>query len=226
MPNIRPFQLNAMAALPMVGMLYISGVSANLETVVIDGRTYEFTDGALIGDVQINVPNGSNAAVSAAGVVAAVNGDALATVEALVIGGDVVAFVGIVPGVAALTLVETMVNGIVNTGATMVGGVAESRLALVPGAYAVEASDVTALAAVLGTSEVVLGAFPSTTMPRLLSYHCRRAGVDLSLADARLRMAQLAGGTNFWALIYREPAGGALLAAADEITFVLGVPAV
>lgn len=221
MPPIQHWQLNVAPATPRVGYVYISGVTANTETIVINGRTYEFTDGALVGDVQINVPNGSNAAVSITGAVAAINGDAARTVEAIDLGGDVMGLIGRTPGAAALTLAETMGNGAVSA-AVMTGGAADAYAGRVFGEYTVTAQDVTTLASGLGTAQIGLFGFPSTTQPAIVNFQVRTAtGVLRNMTDGIVVMRQI--NANQWMLCYVEPAGGALLVATDIVSFDLAV---
>ena len=233
MPPLRPFQVSAMLALSAVGYFYISANTVTEgDTISIGGRTYEFHNGAVpvAGNVAIDMSaHGAgawNANDAVAHAVVAINADANRTVEAADIGGNVIGLVTRTPGATNPAIADTVdaTACLWPSAFVMVGGTAEGRLAIVPGLYTMTAQDVTTLASGLGTAEIVLGAFPSTTAPRLLAVLVRRAGAFVDLADGILTLRQVA--TNYWVLCYAEPAAGALLAAADVVDFVLGVPGV
>jgi len=231
---LRPWQVNQMRAVPAVGYVEFSG-GGNIsdgDTLSIGGRTYEFDTaadpGVFVGDVRVNVSGGAALAQAVTALVAAVNGDAARTVDALDIGGDVVAFVHRTPGTGGnIALAETVDAGnkMVVSAALFTGGVAEGLFSLQPNRYTVTAVDATTLARVLGTSEIVLAGFPSTTAPRLFGATCRTAaGAWKDLTDGILTFRQV--NANYWILCYAEPAAGALLVATDVIDFLIGIQAV
>lgn len=229
MPPLHPWQLNLYRATPAVGYLYVSGNSADAETITIGATVYTFNSLGAPGGTDIVIPNGSNAAVTTAGIVTTINAHAARVVNAINLGGDVVGVVHRTPGVAGnVAVAETMINGAWCGAAgvgPLVGGAAEALCSILPGTYTVTAQDVATLASNLGTAQIVLGAFPSTTEPRVLSVVARTAaGAIIDLADGIFTVQQV--NATWWALLYAEPAGGPLLAATNVVTFVLAVPGV
>lgn len=233
---LRPWQVNQQLAAPAVAYVEFSGGGNMLDgdTLSIGGRTYEFdtavAPGAIVGNVRVDISGGATLAQSITALVAAVNGDASRTVDALDIGGDVVAFVHRTPGTAGnIAIAETVDvgNQMVVSGANFTGGQAEGRLSLQACRYTITAADVTTLLRTLGTTEIVIAGFPSTTAPRLFALAADTSaagGAWIDLTDGILTFRQV--NTNFWVLCYAEPAAGALLAATNVLDFLVGVPGV
>lgn len=131
-----------------IGYVRFSGVTADGETVTINGRVYEFDTGGAVapGSVLVDISGGNSATQSATALAAAITGDGGAVVDALVdTAGTVVLLVG-KSAVTAFTLAETLGNGVVS-GATMPGGVAAADRYLAAGEYTVTAADVLTWAA-------------------------------------------------------------------------------
>ena len=126
-----------------VGYVRFSGVTADGETVTINGRVYEFDTGGAVapGSVLVDISGGNSATQSATALAAAITGDAGAVVDALVDTlGRTVLLVG-KSATTAFTLAETLGNGVVS-GATMPGGAAADDRYRVFGSYNVAAAEV------------------------------------------------------------------------------------
>ena len=227
---LRHFQLNQLAAQPAIGYVLITGGgTADGDQVGVAGRLYEFdTNAAIAGQVAVDVSGGANAAQSITALVAAINGDAQRVVDALDGGGNVCVLVHRTPGTGGNVALTNPVDGggtIDISAATLVLGAAEGRLSLVPFARTITAQDVAALVLALGTAQVPLCAFPSTTQPQLFSSHARSAtGADIALVDGQFTFQQI--NANQWVLLYNEPVAGALLGANNVITGLIGVSGV
>lgn len=218
---IHPWQVNQQRAVPAHGYISFTGNSADGETFSIGGRVYELDPlgVAAVGDVAITVANGANAVVTAAAVVVGINADAARTFDAVALGGTIVGLVARTPGVTLAALAETLGNGVVS-GANTLGGAAESLLSLQSSNYVVTATDVTTLAITLGTSEITLASFPSTTAPRLKALAVRTAaGAIKDVTDGILTIRQ--ANADQWCVCYAEPGGGALLVAGDTIDILV-----
>lgn len=221
--SIQYHQVDTYDGAPAVGYVLFTGNSADTETVTINARVYEFDTNAMItGNVAVDISGGNNAAQSTAAFVAAVNGDASRVVDALDGGGNIAVLVARAKGATGnYTLAGTLANGAVSA-ATMTQGAAANRIKTVSGSYAITAQDVTTLAVTLGTSEIPIAAVHSTTQPVLIGAQARTAaGAVISLVNGIFPIAQV--NANFWKLGYVEPAGGALLAATNVISFQLSV---
>ena len=108
--------------------------------------------------------------------------------------------------------------------AFMVGSTAAADRSLAYGFYTVTAADVTTMAPGGANGEIVIAGIPSTAAPTLLSAEVRDInGVHKSKASVGVRLAQSGG--NEYALCVQEGGGAAVLAAADVITFLVGVTA-
>jgi|GEM_PF-1622640 len=216
------------------GWIRISNAVADGDRISINGRIYEFDTAAPPGAIgaganvrvgvsgaggdQANTPAGCEAALADA-----INSDASAVVWATAMGGaGFVALVAKVVGTAGnYAIVDTVDTGNVITlsAATLVGGAAEAPQTKVERAYVITAADVVALAATLGTSEVPIMTFPSSTTATLFGVSARSAAgrsIDLDGATFTLRTTGTGGG-GFQVLCMAENAGGALLAAGDIV---------
>ena len=72
-----------------VGYFYLTGVAANAETLVINGRTYEFTTGGgIVGDVAADITADQTADNACTVLAAAINGDGTRVVDAVVMAGN------------------------------------------------------------------------------------------------------------------------------------------
>ncbi len=130
-----------------VGYIRHTGVSADTETVTIDGRIYEYdTDGAITGDVVVDISGGNSATQSAAALAAAINGDSAAVVEAYVAPDTVTVVLVGKAAVTAFALATTVANSVISA-AAMVGGRAAGDRYLAVGRYTVTARNVTDWAA-------------------------------------------------------------------------------
>jgi hypothetical protein len=206
-----------------VGYFELTGAVADTETVVINGRTYEFdTGGAITGDVLVNVTADQTADAAITALVAAINADALRTVNSVAWVGNTdvssgCSFVGIGPVAGVnVTLVETCGNGAVG-GTPAVGGVNDQDRDAFFGQYAVTAADVVTLALAAGNSVPIAG-LPTTVAPTLCGLVCRTAaGVVKSLATVAFTLVQ--ANANFFILTVDD--GAAVLANGDLIGFYL-----
>ncbi len=205
-----------------VGYFYLTGAAADTETVVIQGRTYEFdTNAAITGDVTVDITADQTADAAITALVAAINADGTRTVDAIAWAGnsDVssgCSFIHATGGAVNPTLVETCGNGTVSA-AACVGAAALANRDLWAFSYTVTAQDVTTLALAAGNSVIIAG-FPTTVAPTLAGLVCRTAaGVVKSLATVQFVLAQV--NANFIALTVDD--GAAVLATGDVIGFTL-----
>lgn len=233
MTPMRPWQVASERAQSAVGYVYFSGGNiTDVDTISIGGRTYEFSnDAAGAANVICNCGGILPAApaVPLAAMVVAINADALRTVDAVNVGGasGLIALITRTPSATLPALAVTVLTvggAIVVSAATMTGGLAETYCSFYPKNYTITAADVTSLALILGTSTIPIAAFSSTTTPRITGLLARRGNAILNLTDAIVTAVQV--NANFWLVTYAEPAGGAILQAADVITLTLGVPSV
>lgn len=226
MPPVLPHQLRTFLAQSAVGYFQVAGNTTVTDFLTIGTRTYEATV-AGVGTHDVNIVFGAGPDAPAVAIpkwVAGINADASRTVDALADPGNTGFFlVTRTPGATnpALAASVTVGGAIVRSAATMLGGQAATFQSLVENRYTVTAQDVTTLGTTLGTAEIVLGAFPSTTEPHILGVTVRRANAIVDLADALIRMRQV--NANYWVLVYAEPAGGALLANGDVIDYSLAI---
>lgn len=214
-----------------VGWVRITGAVTDGDRIAIDGRIYEFDTAAPPGtigagaDVRVGVSGGggdqaNNAAGCEAALVDAINGDASAVVYAVAMGGN--GFVGLVAKVIGPVGDYTLTNPVDAGGvifpsaATLAGGTGEVPQTMMERSYTITAADVVSLATVLGTTEIVVAGFPSTTAPTIMGVQAiNAAGSTVVLDGATFTVRQ--AGAGFWVLCFAEHAGGALLAAGDRI---------
>jgi hypothetical protein len=202
------------------------------ERIAVAGRVYEFqaaADGITVGaDVKLDMggagPWAPAAAMTAATI--SINADVGRVVDVANLGGGGVAYLGLASRAAGATLnhaITTTSATITLRAATMDGSGAASPQMLTARAHRITAADVAALAVTLGTSEVLIGTFGSTSQPRMQNLQAFRiAGniVDpIILAGARITFHHHNG--NMWSIGYTEPVGGALLQADDVISYNL-----
>jgi len=200
-----------------VGYVRHTGASADTETVTINGRVYEYdTNGAITGDVAVDISGGNSAAQSATALALAINTDTSADVDALVAAdGTTVILVGRTAA-TAFSLDETLGNGSVSAAALIAGLDAADRQ-LVFGRYVVTAADVAQLAT---GGEIVVGCLedPGSTPDLVNLLAADAAGSFYSVANLGFRIAQV--NTNNYALLLRDP--GAVLSATDQVRYALG----
>lgn len=214
------------------GWVYIRGAVSDGDRIVVNARVYEFDTAVppgVIGagaDVRIGVSpgeGGTGAANATAQAVAAINADASRVVDAIALGGNQFALIALAAGTGGNYTLTNPVDagGIIDvSAANLAGGTAVAVRTQLTKAHTLTAADVAMLAGVLGTNEVVIAGFPSTSTPVIVAATARSsAGVPVSLVNARIRVVQ--ANTNFWVALYREPAAGALLAAGDFIMLSL-----
>uniref|UniRef100_A0A6H1ZN17 Uncharacterized protein n=1 Tax=viral metagenome TaxID=1070528 RepID=A0A6H1ZN17_9ZZZZ len=196
-----------------VGYVRFSGVTADAQTVTIQGRVYEFDIGGAVapGSVAVDISGGASATQSVTALVAAINGDAGASVEALAdTAGACCVLIG-KAAVTAFTLATTCINGVVS-GAAMVGGVAAGDRFFVEGSYTVTAADVTAWAA--GDEVPILGMDDPGATPDIGYVQVMDAtGGFGALPGLVARVAQI--DANNWVLLLADPL--VTLAATDVI---------
>lgn len=207
-----------------VGYVYISGAIADTDQIGIAGRLYEFDNNAAItGDVLVDVSGGLGAANAITQLVAAINGDASATVRAIDIGGDVAALYALNTTTnAALTNPVDAGGVIFVSAANMVGNAAYTVKSIINGSYTITAQDVTTLAPGAANGEIPVAAIDTTSTPTLLAFELRTSvGVFKSKATVGARLAQQ--GANQWLLIIDEAGGAAVMAATDVLTFIIAV---
>jgi len=206
--------------LTCVGYFELTGVVADTQTVVINGRTYEYdTNAAITGDILVDVTADQTADAAITALVAAVNADAARTVNAVAWVGntDVSAgcsFIGIAVNGTNVTLVETCVNGVVG-GTPAVGARNIGDRDVFWGGYTVTAADVTTWALAAGNSVPIAGV-PTTVAPLLVGLECfTAAGVVKSMATVAFTWVQ--ANAQYFVLTVDDP--GAVLAATDVINF-------
>lgn len=217
-----------------VAWIGITGAVADGDRVSIGGRIYEFDTAAPPGaigagaNVRVGVSGGggdqaNNAAGAIAALVAAVNGDASRVVNAVDIGGDVAGFVALVAGSGTNFAISELIDGgnVINVSAAAATmNTDREPYARTSRSYTITAADVTELARTLGTSEIPVCSFASTTQPVIMSVAAFTAGGSyVSLVDGKFTMRQ--ANAAYWVLCYAEPAGGAVLAAGDRVTVEL-----
>jgi len=216
-----------------VGWVSIGGAVTDGDQVVINGRTYEFEAAANpgaqnAGAVRVGVSGAggdlaNTTANDVTALVAAINADSVSVVNAVDIGGNALALVAKVRGpVGDYTLTNPVdAGGVINiSAAALAGGFALRPHSAVLRTYSITAADVTWLGTLLGTNEVPIGSFPSTSAPTLFFVQARTSTGSPQLLDtANFRVLQAS--TGFWTLLYREPAGGALLAAGYILSFAM-----
>lgn len=223
-------------ALPSYGDVYFApagggaDVTAN-DTVTVNGRVYMFTPaGAGLGDVNINMGGAGpwTAAAAAAAFSVAVNADAGGSITAADLGGGIVAIMGrtAVAGTNYAISATSAVGGAITvSAAAMVGSGDATRQGRTARSHLITAQEVAFLATALGTAEIVIGTFGSTTSPRIQFVQAFRPNggfLDpIALYNGHFDTHQL-GGTQ-WTITYAEPAGGALLQAGDFITYDLQI---
>ena len=208
-----------------VGYFYLTGVAADTETVVIDGRTYEFDTAptSITGDVMVDINADQSADAACTALVAALNADGTRVVDGVVMAGNGnanagVMFVPIAAGATNYTLVTTCGNGVVSA-ATLTDAAALTNRDIMAGEYGVTAADVTQLALTEGNSIAIAG-FPSTTQPTLTGFTIRTAAGAFK-SPASLEATMLQANANFWIVAIDD--GGAILANGDLIGFTLTV---
>lgn len=215
-----------------VGYIRFTGAVADGDQVGINARIYEFDTavppGAVnAGSIRVDVSAGAGAAAAAAALTAAINADAGRAVNAVVVGGNAVAVTAIVVTAAgnyALTNPVDLNGTIGLSAAAMTGAAPPTPQRRLSRSYVLTATDVTALAAGLGTNEIVIGAFASATQPQIhqmigwLSLGGNRWEAQ-SMDTASVQIIQ--ANASFWVMVYREPGPGALLAAGDRLAFDL-----
>jgi hypothetical protein len=196
-----------------VGWFRLSGVTADAQTVTIQGRVYEFDTGGAVapGSVLVDVSGGVTAALSAVALAATVNGDSGAVVEALVdTAGTGVVLIG-KAATTAFTLATTCLNGVVS-GAALVDGRALAAHHFAFSEHVVTAADVTAWAA--GNEVAVCGMDDPGTAPTLAHFSAADStGGFSSLAGLAYRVARV-NANNYVVLVSDTLA---VLAATDVI---------
>lgn len=90
------------------------------------------------------------------------------------------------------------------------------------GQYALTAEDVTTMAPAPGVAqEIVVGAFATTTEPKLLGASFRTAAGEF-YSPATLQLAFVQSGAHEWSLLLSEKGAAAVLSAGDIVTFEVG----
>ncbi len=204
------------------GYFYLTGVVADTQTVVVQGRTYEFdTNAAITGDVLVDVTADQTADAAITALVAAINADAARPADAVAWAGnsDVSAgcsFTTLAVGGVNVTLVETCVNGLV--GATpAVGARNIADRDLIWGQYTITAQDVTTLA-LAGGNSVPIGGLPTTAAAILVGLTVHTAAGAMK-SPATLVFTQQQANVNYLMLTVED--GAAVLADGDRINFAL-----
>lgn len=209
-----------------VGYVFITGATVDHNTVVVNGRTYEFVTTlatAAAGSVEVDIVADQTADYAAAAFVTAVNADAGRSVDALgwngnADGGAGVTLVGHAEGLNNLTLVETLANGTVSAALTT-GATTPTPTGIVAGTYAVTAANVTALAGAAG-NEVPIAAFATNRPPTLVSVMClTSAGAIKAITAAVFTLRRVNQGV--YALLVED--GAAILADTNSILFILTI---
>jgi len=127
---------------PPVAVVDHTGECADAETVTVSGRVYEYdTDSSITGDVDVDISGGSTATDCATALIAAINGDGSATVEAADFSNGTVALVAL-SAASSITLAETLTNGIISTTSGF-GGAAAGRKRAYGCTHTVSANEVT-----------------------------------------------------------------------------------
>lgn len=223
------------------GYVRISAAITDGDRWAINGRIYEYDTAAPPGalgagaDIRIGVSGGggdsaNTAAGCATATAAAINGDASAVTEALVLGGTgIVGISSIVTGIVAadqdFTLVDTVDAGgvLFPSAATLLGSQPPTVTQRLSRRYDITAENITAMALVLGTSEIVIGVFPSTSTPLLHAVSVLRVnGVGFAHVDiqgVRFRVQQV--NAHFWQVTLAQNPLGAILVASDVVIFTL-----
>lgn len=203
-----------------VGYVYISGLVADTNTVTINARVYEFdTNGAITGNVTVNVAADQTASAAITALVAAINADASRVVDAINLGGDLCGLVARTAGTGGNYTLAVVGANISRSGANLTGGDAAGSLSLILSVarYTITAQDVTSLASV-SSAEIVIGGSPSTTAPTVLFWHLTDInGFAKTIATSRIRVAQ--ANTNFYEVILRDDS--AMLQAGDTLSYGL-----
>lgn len=212
------------------GWIRFSGPVLDGERVTINGRVYEFDTTAPPGsiavgaDVRVGVSGGeggAGAVNATAQLIAALNADVSAVIHAAPsTATDEALFVSKARGIGGNYAISTtsLVGSL--SGAAMKGGIAANSQKRGALSYTVTAGDVTVLATTLGSSEIPIGVFPVTSAPSIVNVSAFRpngaTGYDpIALAGAHFFVRQAS--TGYYVVSYAEPAGGALLLAADLI---------
>jgi hypothetical protein len=121
-----------------------------------------------------------------------------------------------------LTLASTSGGRIVPSAAAMVGSAVSDVSQRSIGQYALTAEDVTTMAPAPGLAqEIVVGAFATTTEPKLLGASFRTAAGEF-YSPATLQLAFVQSGANEWSLLLSEKGAAAVLSATDVVTFEVG----
>jgi len=106
--------------------------------------------------------------------------------------------------------------------AAMVGSAVSDVSQRSIGQYALTAEDVTTMAPAPGAAqEIVIGAFATTTEPKLLGASFRTAAGEF-YSPATLQLALVQSGANEWALLLSEKGAAAVLSATDVVTYEVG----
>lgn len=207
------------------GYIHFTGVTSDGERITINTRIYEFDTGGVIGagaDVAVDISGGNSAAQSATALAAAINGDASRSVNAIALGDAVhIITLGAVNS-TGYPLAETCAN-VTLSAATMTSGATRTAQVQTTLRRQLTAVDASFLSAALGTNEIVLGVFPSTTQPAIFFAQGWLASGQPQLLDgSTFRVRQI--NAAYWAVTYAEPGAGALFTTGDAITVQVGVP--
>jgi len=202
-----------------VGYFDFTGTTSDTEVLDINGRTYEFdTNGAITGDVAVDVSGGASATQSATAFVAALNADASRTVDGIDVGDGTVILVRRTEDATMPTLDASGAANVVASGAALVVGATEAVKTSHRFVRAITAQDVTTTT---GTNGVIpIGAIPSTSVPSVFLVQVRSAnGVIKACANVRWSWAQ--ANSNFMVLQALETQAAATDFASGDTVSVL-----
>lgn len=228
MPGIKDSQLASPIAKDLadlgVGYFRFSAAAQVADNVVIatgGGATETWTasnGGAGAGEFD---QSGGTAAACATDLAAKINALSGSLVRAVARGDTVVVFAK-TAAAGNLNLASTSGGRIVPSAAAMVGSAVSGVSQRSIGRYVVTAADVTSMAPAPGAAqEIIVGAFATTTEPKLLGASFRTAAGEF-YSPATLQLAFVQSGANEWSLLLSEKGAAAVLSATDVVTFEVG----
>lgn len=197
------------------------GVSGTTTAVHADAQDIFVSAAGFTGDVAVGLVADLTADAAAAALAADIDDDvATVGVNAETMAGNddnssgVLLVTDDVMG-TDFALAETLANGTVSA-ATMSGSTVPTDRTIYQNTYTVTAADVTQFAQAAGANEVIIGAVPGTTAPRLLNLIAyTAAGVILSPNTLTFRWEQIS--TGFFGLVLEDT--GAVLSNTDVINW-------
>lgn len=225
MPEIKDSQLASPIAKDLadlaVGYVRFAAATNVADTITV-GAAEVWTASAGGAGAREYDQSGGTAAACATSLAAKINGDATSQVRA-VRSGDTVLLFAKLASAGNLALAEDTAGArTVVSAAAMVGSKAAAVTSRSIVEYALTAADVTTMAPAPGVAqEIVVGAFASTTQPKLLGHSFRTAAGDF-YSPATLRLVFEQQGANEWVLKLSERGAVAVLAATDIVTCEVG----